>query len=143
LNVALVELPDLRALPPTEIALPKPKPGAWPILTYDGKWQPGSPMYEALSPHYPADLSAARTRKLQDLAKRAFRLVGCRDYARVDFRVNEKGQPFILEVNPNPEIRESAGFACGLGSAELAHEQFVIDLVRHAMQRKSRSEPEA
>lgn len=139
LNVALVELPTLQPLRPTEIALPTAKPGTWPILTYDGKWKPGSPMYEATSPHYPADLSAGVVRKLHDLALKAYRLVGCRDYARVDFRMNDAGKIYILEVNPNPEIGPTAGLVCGLGTARHAYQQFIVRLVEHALTRRNAS----
>jgi D-alanine-D-alanine ligase len=69
----------------------------------------------------------------------AYRLLGCRDYARVDFRMNEAGKPFILEVNPNPEISEDAGFADSLGSAHFSHKEFIVKLAHQAMSRKSDS----
>jgi D-alanine-D-alanine ligase len=74
------------------------------------------------------------------LARRAFRLLGCRDYARVDFRVRSPGKPYLLEVNPNPDFSPTAGLAGGLGSAGLTHAQFTVELVQAAMERGRRSE---
>jgi len=51
---------------------------------------------------------------------KAYRLIGCRDYARVDFRVSRVGKPYILEVNPNPDISDEAGFAGCLQSAKIS-----------------------
>jgi D-alanine-D-alanine ligase len=134
-NVALVELPELEYLPPAEIVFPPEKPGFWPILTYDGKWNPGTDDYDVTPPKYPADISARMAERLGTIAMQAYRLLGCKDYARVDFRMKPNGKPFILEVNPNPEISADAGFGGCLGSAKMSYEQFIVRLIRHAMNR--------
>lgn len=134
LHVALVELPDLRPLPPTEIMFPDEGPEAWSIFTYDAKWALDTP-----SPKVADDLPQATIRKLGQLAINAYRLLGCRDYARVDFRMNKAGGLFILEVNPNPEISEGAGFADSLGSAHFSHRDFIVALAQQAMSRRSMS----
>jgi D-alanine-D-alanine ligase len=136
-HVPLVELPELQALPPLEINFPDESPGAWSILTYDGKWRPGSPNYDSTSSRFPTDLPKATLRRLGQLAAKAYRLLGCRDYARVDFRMNEQGKLFILEVNPNPEISEDAGF----GSASFPIGEFIVRLVQQALSRKDALKP--
>jgi D-alanine-D-alanine ligase len=133
-NVPLMELPTLTALPATEIFFPNPDPDAWPILTYAGKWDPTSPDYNDVDPQL-ARLPQAELRQLAELAKAAYRLLGCRDYARVDFRMNEAGKFYILEVNPNPEISEYAGFAHSLGSIRCTHREFIVRLVKQALTR--------
>jgi D-alanine-D-alanine ligase len=62
-------------------------------------------------------------------------LLGCRDYARVDFRVRPNGKPYILEVNPNPDFSPLAGLAGGLQSAGVSHAQFTLELVQAALLR--------
>ncbi len=57
LNVAVIEAPDLRVLPPSEILFTDAEPSYWPIVTYDAKWKPGSRDYEATPPLYPADVT--------------------------------------------------------------------------------------
>jgi D-alanine-D-alanine ligase len=130
-NIALLELPTLIALPPAEVILPDAKSGAWSILTYDGKWD-----VEERPRTYAVDLGKAKMRAMSELAAQAYRLIGCRDYARVDFRLTPEGKPYILEVNPNPEISAQAGFAGCPGSTSQTNREFMISLVRQAFTRR-------
>jgi D-alanine-D-alanine ligase len=134
INVGVIECPDLRVLPPSEILFLAKDPDFWPIVTYEAKWKPGSREYEATPPRHPADLTPRLADKVCELAKRAYHLLGCRDYARVDFRVRN-GKPFILEVNPNPSYEPSGGLVGGLESAGLTHAQFTVELVQAALAR--------
>ncbi len=85
LNVGLIEAPDLRVLPISEILFTDADPDFWPIVTYDAKWKPGTRDYESTPPLYPAEVTPRLKEKLETLAKQVFRLLDCRDYARVAF----------------------------------------------------------
>jgi D-alanine-D-alanine ligase len=134
-NVGVIEAPDLRVLPVSEILFVDKDPDYWPIVTYDAKWKPGTRDYEATPPRYPATVPPRLRKKLETLAAQAFRLLGCRDYARVDYRVRPGGKPYILEVNPNPDFSPTAGLAGGLQSAGLTYAQFTVELVQRALAR--------
>lgn len=136
LNVGVIDVPTLRALPASEILFLLDEPGAWPIVTYDAKWSTGSPEDRGTVPRCPADLTPELAGRLEALACQAFRLLGCRQYARVDFRVDAGGQPFILEVNPNPDLNPGAGFTRGLAATGITHAQFTLDLVSDAFRRR-------
>jgi D-alanine-D-alanine ligase len=71
------------------------------ILAYASKWQPDSP-YATEIEYKKADLPADVARRLADHATRLFRRLGCRDYARFDFRAAGDGEIKLLEANPNP-----------------------------------------
>jgi len=135
----VAELPELTVLPVSEIRFIENKPGCWPIVTYDAKWRPESDDYLATPPSYPAKVSLRLAKRLGDIAKEAFRLTGCRDYARIDFRVRMPARPYILEVNPNPDFSPDAGLAGALKGAGISHSQFAIQLVHNALTRVSRS----
>ncbi|MGE3806939.1 MAG: ATP-grasp domain-containing protein [Gemmataceae bacterium] len=135
LNVALIETPELETLPISEILFIDEDPDFWPIITYKSKWDVGSREDLATPPRYPADVDTKLARQLQAIARKAYRLLGCRDYARVDFRVDADGQPYVLEVNPNPDFSPNAGLAKALATAGISFNQFCVDLVRHAMNR--------
>jgi D-alanine-D-alanine ligase len=131
-NVSLIENPELRVLPIAEIQFRGRKQGLWPIVTYQAKWNRNSAEDLATLPRCPAEVAPRLAGRVRDLAQRAYRLFGCRDYARVDFRVNRRGEPYILEVNPNPDYDPSAGLAKALKAAGLSHKSFTVDLVRQA-----------
>ncbi|MCK5081954.1 MAG: ATP-grasp domain-containing protein, partial [Candidatus Omnitrophica bacterium] len=52
----------------------------------------------------PAKISDGLTARIQELAVRVFKCVGCRDFGRVDFRVDNQGCPYVLEINPLPSL---------------------------------------
>lgn len=52
--------------------------------------------------HCPAGLDAAHEKQLQQICARAFESVGCEDWGRVDFMMDAKGQPWLLEINTLP-----------------------------------------
>lgn len=133
-NVTITELPTLQCLPIAEIVFPRERPGFWSILTYKGKWAPGDPEFDDTPPLCPADIPPRLARRLSDVALGAFKLMGCRDYARVDFRVRGQ-QIFILEVNPNPDISTDAGFANCLKAARIRYPHFIVRLVKNALNR--------
>ena len=139
LNVAVVEMPELTVLPVSEILFVEDAPGYWPIVTYDAKWRPESGEYRATPASCPAKVSSRLARRLMDIAREAFLLTGCRDYARVDFRVRLPGRPFILEINPNTDFAPDAGLSGGLQTAGMTHDQFTVQLVHNALARAAQA----
>src|SRR6266851_260970 len=135
LNVSMIEAPKLRILPVSEVLFTRNGPGYWPIVTYDAKWRPGSRDYEATPPQYPANVEPKLSERLGKIARKAYHLLGCRDYARCDFRVRPTGQPYLLEVNPNPDFCDLAGLAGSLNTCGLSHTQFTVDLIQTALLR--------
>lgn len=95
-------------------------PRAMPIVqvSIDGDTNLGDEFYtferissSALQYVCPAKISAELTRKIQDLAVRVYQCVGCRDFGRVDFRVDQKGNPYVLEINPLPSLDPQDSFS--------------------------------
>lgn len=135
-NIGVIDDPEPLALPISEIVFSPPAElKDWkPIVTYASKWHTGSAEDLATSPRCPAEVSPALSDKLCDLALAAYRLTGCRDYARVDLRTDATGQPFILEVNPNPDLSLDAGLARALAASGRTHRAFAIKLVERLLQ---------
>jgi D-alanine-D-alanine ligase len=71
------------------------------ILGYESKWEPDSPYWTQIR-YRKASLPELDQRRLVDHSSRLFERLGCRDYARFDFRADANGVVKLLEVNPNP-----------------------------------------
>jgi D-alanine-D-alanine ligase len=126
LNVSVLQRGRcVEVLPIAEIdfsAFPKGRPR---IVDYRAKWEPESPEYRGTPRVIPAPISAAQDGEVRRLALAAWHALGCRGYARVDFRLDRRGLPLILEVNPNPDISPDAGFAAALSAADISFDEFV------------------
>lgn len=76
-------------------------PGELPkICGYEAKWLPDSPYWKIKS--VPADLPEKTQKEVVRSCLALFTRLGCRDYARFDWRLDAEGRPRLLEVNPNP-----------------------------------------
>ncbi len=85
--------------------------------------------------HNPPRIDAQTTELLRDLALRAFRLLGCRDVARMDFRLNGLGQPYFLECNPLPGLNPESGDIVILSRDTLSYEKLVQGILLDAFAR--------
>jgi D-alanine-D-alanine ligase len=107
------------------------------IITYRAKWDPYSRDYYAMESKCPPDdLEPEVVAHIQDVAVRAYKVMGCRDYARVDMRVDVKtGNPYILEVNPNPDLADGCAFAQCVRASGRTYERAVQEIVEFAVER--------
>jgi D-alanine-D-alanine ligase len=135
-NVAVIEAPGRRAHVVSEIIFQDHPSGYWRIVTYDAKWKSESREFRSTPAHCPAAISPEQNALLTGLANQAFDLFGCRDYARIDFRMDASGKTYLIEVNPNPDLGPDAGLAKGLASVGLTYGQFVVQLVENALKRR-------
>jgi D-alanine-D-alanine ligase len=73
--------------------------------------------------------------RVAEVCEAAYRLLGMRDYARVDLRVTAAGQPYVLEVNPNPYLN-SLILVEGLKAMGRRFPEFVRGLIQNARERR-------
>jgi D-alanine-D-alanine ligase len=108
-----------------------------PLITdYDAKWTPGSQAYQGTPRRFglereDPELAAELTR----LALACWDLFKLDGYARVDFRADRNGAPFILEVNMNPCLGTDAGFAASAQEAGLSYDALVGRIVEASLVR--------
>lgn len=132
LNVAIL---GKEILPISEIrfdGLPEEFPK---IVTYEAKWSPESIYYKYTIPKVPADIPSSVKTRVEKLAIQAFEALECRDYARVDIRLSRKNIPYVIEVNPNPDISPDAGFVRSAAAAGISYEDLLFRLISFASKR--------
>jgi D-alanine-D-alanine ligase len=136
LNVSVLQLNGkVEVLPIAEIDFAAFDAARPRIVDYDAKWRTDSFAYNNTSRIIPAHLSGRTAQTVRRCALAAWRQIGCRDYARVDFRMDDKDNIFILEINLNPDISPDAGFAAALQAGGITYEKFIDMLINNALLR--------
>ncbi len=118
ISIGLIGNPgfDWIMLPPLEVDYSNLDPKLPHILGYESKAEPSSPYWSDVK-YRPAALDEDTRKQLEHHARRLFERLGCRDYARIDFRADVSGTMKLLEINPNAawcwdgKLNMMAGFA--------------------------------
>lgn len=105
------------------------------ILSYIGKWEAESEEYRETIPVCPIDLPRETYEEIKNIALKVFRLMDCRDYARIDIRLTEDNVPYVIDVNPNPCLDEDAGLAISAKVSGIEYPELINRIVRSAMDR--------
>jgi len=85
----------------------------------------------------PADISDEKREQITSLAVRAFKALGCADYGRVDIRCDDSGNPFILEINVHPSLRNGSSFPKMAATHGLTYPQTIQAIIQAAVERYS------
>lgn len=106
------------------------------LLTYDAKWIDTSPYYQNTATICPAALDPKTERRVKKVAIEAYRAVGIRDFGRADIRLNDNLEPYIIEVNENPNLSPDAGFIKAGNAAGLSNNQIITKILEIALARE-------
>ena len=113
-----------RPLPVVEIEAPNG------FYDYAAKYTRGASVYKA-----PAPIPARTSKVLQTLALEVHRRLGCRAATRVDFRLDQHGRPFVLEINTVPGMTETSLLPMAAKVAHLTYEGLVEAILQSAVER--------
>jgi D-alanine-D-alanine ligase len=113
--------------------------GALPIYGYEAKW-----IWDvATNPldifQCPAPIDSRLQSEIEDVVLRAYRVLGCRDWSRIDVRLDAAGVPNIVEVNPLPGIlpnpQDNSCLPKAARAAGLSYDELIQSALLHAAQR--------
>ncbi|MGE5315006.1 MAG: D-alanine--D-alanine ligase family protein [Acidobacteriota bacterium] len=141
LNVAILGDRTPEVLPISEIdfsALPEEMPK---IVTYNAKWMHNTPEFHGTVGKCPAVLPQDVESRVKTMALEAFQIMGCRDYARVDIRLSAQNVPYVIEVNPNPDISHDAGFMRSAKTSGRTFSDVIQTIIECAVARHRLSKP--
>jgi D-alanine-D-alanine ligase len=138
INVSVVGNDELVVFPISEIdfsRLPEDYPR---IISYNSKWMYKTVEFTGTKAVCPANLNEDETKIIQDAAKKVYRLLGAADYARVDMRFKD-GVPYVLELNPNPDIAsdvpEDTGFTRSAKANGWEYDYLLQQIIKYALKR--------
>jgi len=151
-NVSVLGNDPPLVLPLSEIDFSGLPAGAPPLVTYEAKWVPESVYYEKTPVRCPARVEPGLRARVEATALAAYEALGCRDYARIDVRLDAAGEPVVLEVNPNPDISPTGGLVTTAKSPigpddgcphwrPLAYERLIERILGFAIERGAGSAP--
>ena len=126
-------------LPLAEIAFEK-TPGRWSVYTFTAKWDENSDEYRTSPLKAPVEIPADDFARVKLIAERSYSALQCRDYARIDVRMDEAKQFYVLEMNPNPYLN-SLALVNGLGAIGRTLEQLVVEMALAAIARGGKNTP--
>ncbi len=137
LNVAVfINNGATEVLPISEIVFRNFPEGVPRITSYTAKWMESSQEYKNTVGVCPSELPQDITEKVKSLASQCIKASGCRDYARVDMRLDQNNQPYVIEVNANPDISPGAGFMRSFSATGRTYEDFVKSVLEWTLERK-------
>lgn len=138
-NVSVLgEGADRFALPIAEIDFAGMPEGMPRIVSFNAKWREDTAEFAGTVPVVPAPLSEAVAARVRDAALRAAEAIGVRDYARVDLRLDRDERPWVLEVNPNPDISPDAGLPRAAKVHGWTYEKLILEVAGMALRRSPR-----
>ena len=121
--------PDPFVLPAGEMVFYNYEPDQPKILGYKAKWHPDTPEYTNTVREFNTLKDARLDRKLRDISVECWKGFGFKGYGRVDFRIDEDGNPWVIEVNGNPCISPDSGFIAACSLAGISKKEIVKRII--------------
>ncbi len=128
-NVGLIGNHPTEALPPLELTFETGEK----IFTFEDKTSKAD--NKRVTSQCPAPLPEALTKKVQDLAIKTFHALGCYDSARVDFRIDNDGNPYVLEVNSMASLGANASYVKAAEVIGLSYNKLIQKIIQVAATR--------
>jgi D-alanine-D-alanine ligase len=135
LNVPILGNAPPRVLPVSEIDFKGLAPGMPHICGYEAKWEQADARYAGTVGICPTELGEQIQDRIEFWSLLAFRSLGLRDYARIDWRLSPTRGLMALEANPNPDISPSSGFLRSVRAAGMDYAEFITQLVEETLAR--------
>ncbi|MEM2122533.1 MAG: ATP-grasp domain-containing protein [Candidatus Bathyarchaeia archaeon] len=128
-----------KALPIIEIRFDSLPEGSKPVYSYEAKWIWDTPIKPLDIFECPAQVDGKLSRNIEGAALAAYKILGCRDWARIDIRLDERDVPNVLEVNPLPGIlpdpRDNSCMPKAARAAGMEYNELILTVLEIACRR--------
>ena len=125
---------DLTALPPLEMDFSGMKDGSVKVMDSEAKFNENSERYHGTKAIVP-DLDPELRARLQKVSLDAYRALRVRDYGRIDLRLANTGEIFVIEVNANCYLEEHSEFAMAARAHGIEYPELVDRIAELALER--------
>jgi len=106
------------------------------IVSYRAKWIKQSLAYKHSPIICPANIDERMAKTIEETARKCYKIFGCRGYARIDFRYDEKEKKlYVLEINPNPDISEEFETAKAAFAANMTYADLILKIIGFALEK--------
>lgn len=130
---------DAKVLPIVEINLAELPAEANGIYSYEAKWVYDTQEHPLDIFRCPADLSSALKKEIEDIVLACYNALGCRDWSRIDVRLDRNEKPNIIEVNPLPGIlpnpEDNSCFPKAARTAGMSYNETMLAVLRAGCKR--------
>ena len=128
LYVGVIGNERLETLPVWEMSFEKMPENRWRIATERVKWSTQYQKRHGIMTDR-ARLDDPLVERIQKMARRAYRALDLNGYARIDFRLDEEGRPYVLEANPNPNLAYGEDFAESAEATGISYERLLERII--------------
>jgi len=133
---------ELQVLPLSRSIFKNMPKGYWHIYPYQVKWSSDESVYDNIVVQRPPrNVSKKLASLLTEIALDTYRILDCHDYGRVEIRVDEHNNPYVLELNPNPSINIEDLIPHVAEIAGMNYGEFLETIIRMAIQRYKNNPP--
>ncbi len=133
-HVGVIGNRSLKVLPPFEIDYSSFADIHDRLCTYESNFDKSSQAYALTAPTLSVDLDPGQIRQIEEVVIAAYQAIGCRDYARMDLRLQD-GIFFVLDVNPNADLSPDTSLALAAGQVGYPYGKLGSLLVNLAAKR--------
>ncbi|MCE5212010.1 MAG: ATP-grasp domain-containing protein [Deltaproteobacteria bacterium] len=136
-NVALIsDKSGAKVLPIAEMLFQDYAPDKLKIVDYKAKWNADSFEYNNTIRKFDVqDDDLPLISSLREISLQCWNIFSLSGYARVDFRIDINGKPWVLEVNTNPCLSPDAGFAAALEQAGIKYHEAIGLIIDNALKK--------
>ncbi|MFZ3013548.1 MAG: ATP-grasp domain-containing protein [Nitrospira sp.] len=135
--VGIIGNGQLQVLPVWELIMDKLPEDAKRIATERVKWSRKYQQKYGITSREANNLPEGKAEDIQDLSKQVYRALGLSGYARIDMRMADDGQLYVLEANPNPQIAEDEDFADSAKKADYHYKELLQELLNVGLRWRS------
>jgi D-alanine-D-alanine ligase len=133
LYVGIIGNQVLQSLPVWELFFTNMPENARRIATDRVKWSVKYQKKYGIESGLATELDSSLSEKIQHVCKRAYRALELSGYARVDLRLDEAGNIWVIEANPNPQIAKGEDFAASAEKVGITYESLLQRIVNLGM----------